>query len=228
MAAASLLAAGPSPAQVVPLGLVVYAQRAHLGEASASPGSSIYDGDRLSTDDDGTLRVAAPALTLHLNSQTALRIRYFENSAGSSAGTLQAELAAGTLIFSRARNAPILVKADQAEIVPQADIPTIGQVRVVGPKELRIYAQRGPLQFSYRGETDVIAEGAACRILLDPTDQQAVAASESGPQRKKPGQHRTTYLLIPIGVAMGIAIPLSRHDLESPDRPGPRPPRKPH
>src|SRR5690348_10863649 len=96
LAAASLLVVGPSPATVVALGMVTHAERAHLGEAAASVGSTIYDGDRLSTETGGVLRVSAPSLTLQLGAQSILVLRHD----ASTAGSVEVELACGTLVFS--------------------------------------------------------------------------------------------------------------------------------
>jgi hypothetical protein len=176
LAAASLLVVGPSPATVVPLGMVTHAERAHLGEAAASVGSTIYDGDRLSTEAGGVLRVSALSLTLRLGAQSILVLRHH----ASTAGSVQAELACGTLVFSAARSDSVSVVAGDALIRPAANTATLAYIRVVNPKELRIYAQRGALEFSYHGESEVIAEGSAYRVLLDPSEKET-AALESEP-----------------------------------------------
>jgi hypothetical protein len=49
IAVASLLA-GPAPAKIASLGIIMHAERAHVGEAAASAGGTIFAGDRLSTD----------------------------------------------------------------------------------------------------------------------------------------------------------------------------------
>jgi hypothetical protein len=71
------------------------------------------------------------------------------------------------------------------------------------------------LEFFYHGESDVIAEGAAYRVLLDPSEKE-VAALES-----EPAKVHYKFLLIVIGTAAGIAIPVVMHELENPDKPGP-------
>jgi hypothetical protein len=74
MAVASLLA-GASSAKIASLGLIMHAERAHVGEAAASAGSTIFEGDRLSTEPDGLLRIAIPALTLQLGEAVRLGAR---------------------------------------------------------------------------------------------------------------------------------------------------------
>jgi hypothetical protein len=83
------------------------------------------------------------------------------------------------------------------------------------------------LEFSYNGESEVIAEGAAYRVLLDPSEKEAVAL-ESEPANKRPPMAHHKFLSVAIGIAAGIAIPVVIHEPESPDKPGSRhSPKKP-
>jgi hypothetical protein len=191
--------------------MVAHADRAHVGQAAASVGSTIYDGDQLSTEAGGVLRISGPTLTLQLDAQSILILRHPADTDDS----IQADLACGTLVFSAARNGNISVVANDALIRPAAKVATLAHIRVVNSKELRIYAQRGALEFSYHGESEVIAEGAAYRVLLDPSEKEA-AALES-----EPAKVHYKFLLLVIGIAAGIAIPVVIHDMESPDKPGP-------
>jgi hypothetical protein len=195
--------------------MVTHAERAHVGEAAASVGSTIYDGDRLSTEAGGVLRISGPYLTLQLDAQSILTLR----RPASKEGSVEADLACGTLVLSAARNGSVSVVADDALIRPAANAATLAHIRVVNPKELRIYAQRGALEFSYHGESKVVAEGAAYRVLLDPSEKEAVALESEAANQKPPMVHHK-FLLIAIGIAAGIAIPVVVHDMESPDKPG--------
>jgi hypothetical protein len=197
--------------------MVAHAQRARAGEAAVSAGSTIYEGDRLSTESGGSLRISSPNLTLQLNEQSMLIVQH----AASPEGGIMAELAYGTLVFSAARAGNIVVVADDALIRPSPNASTIAHIRVVSRKELRIYAQRGALEFSYHGESEVIPEGAAYRVLLDPSEKEAAVTWESEPAGKNPMTHRHKFLFLAIGIAAGAAIPVLMHELESPDRPGP-------
>ena len=192
--------------------MVTHAERAHVGGAAVSAGSTIYEGERLSTESGGSLRISSPNLTLQLNAQSVLIVQR------GPQGGFVAEVAAGTVIFAAARTGNIVVVADDALIRPAANVPAVAHIRVVSLKELRVYAQRGPLEFSYHGENETIAEGAAYRVLLDPSETEA---SESEPDKKKLTKHHHKFLLLALGIVPGVAIPLLIHELESPDRPGP-------
>ncbi len=215
--AASLLAAGPSRPKAIPLGTVTQAEQAHLGATEASVGSTIYDGDRLSTDSGGVLRASGIALTLQLDSNSSVTLR----GAPVPEGDIQAELGSGTVIFSSGQASNIAVLADGALIRPAAHAFTVAHIRVTSPKELRIYAQRGALDFSYHGQSAVILEGTAYRVLLDPSEREIDAAAESGRGRNPPAKGHVKFLLLTIGIAAGGAIAMMRHrhHMESPDRP---------
>jgi hypothetical protein len=77
------------------------------------------------------------------------------------------------------------------------------------------------LEFSYHGENEVIAEGAAYRVLLDPSEKEAAVIWESEQAGENPTNHHHTFLFSTIGIAAGAGIPVLMHELESPDKPGP-------
>lgn len=217
VAAASLLIGGPSSGKVLPLGIVLHADRAYIGEAEVSAGCTIFEGDRVSTDAGGALRISIPALTLQLGAQSSMVIRH----APGSDENILAELTSGTLVFSAAPAGRIAVGASEAIVRPAANAATIAQVRLVNPKELRIYAQRGALKFSYHGESETVPEGKAYRVFLDPSETELAAASATDQAQKSPTKHHAKFLFVVIAVAVAIAIPLLVHALESPDSPGP-------
>jgi hypothetical protein len=199
--------------------MITHAERAHVGESAASEGSTIYQDDRLSTEPGGVLRISSSGLALQLEAQSALVLRH---PANPDAG-ITAELASGTMVFSAARTGNIVVVADDALIRPATKGPAIAHIRVVNRRELRIYAQRGALDFFYHGERATIPEGAAYRVLLDPSEAEARMSTEPDQDKKSPAKkpHLGKFVFVAVGIALGVGIPLLMHALESPDRPGP-------
>jgi hypothetical protein len=212
------LAVTSAPANVNAIGVVTHAEWAHVGEGSASPGATIYIGDRLSTEEDGEIGVASGALRLQLESQSEVKLASMDGAAKGAA----LELLAGTLIFSTAQAVATEVRVDGAIIRPAGDGGTIAHVRVVGPKELRILARRGDLEFSYRGESERITEGACYRVLLDPDEADSVADSDASVKGAKTGHSLRPYAFIAIGAgaaAAALAAHHHPHPHESPHRP---------
>jgi len=212
---AVFLAWNPLPASPAVLGVVAGAERAHLNSAAVSEGATVYDGDRLSTEPGGMLLLRGNATTLDLAEESAVIVR----SGANGAQRMKVELSRGTLVFRTTRAAALEIAALEALIHPAQNVGTIGQVTIIGPKELRIHARRGSLQFSYREETRTIAEGEFYRVMLDP--------SEDDPKKKEavnPGGRRKAFLFVAIGGgAAGVAAMIfenQRHKkMESPDRP---------
>jgi hypothetical protein len=219
---ASLLI-GAAPAKIASLGTVMHAERAHLGDAEASEGSTVFERERLSTDAGGSLRITIPALTLQLGGQSSVVL----GRVPGPEGNLLAELSYGTLVFAAAPKGSVMVAAKEAVVRPAGNAATVAQVWAVNGKELRIYAQRGALEFSYHGESQTIPEG-NYRVVLDPSERE-VAALGSDPTTKPSAKHHPTFILVAIAVAVavGIAIPVIFHHFESPDRPGTSPPSPP-
>lgn len=153
----SPLWAAPSGA----FGTLVFANRARVGNTSASVGATVFSGDRLSTDEVGSMQIRAGAARLLL--------------AGGSAATLSqddaipaATLTAGTATFSTANSKAFVLHVASAIIRPYTDQPTIGKVTVLNPKELAVKSVRGSLQIIVEDDVREIPEGEAYRVVLDP------------------------------------------------------------
>jgi hypothetical protein len=157
-------------------------------------------------------------LSLHLDPQTTLTL-HVPAIPHPAATTI--DLASGTLIFSTTPTASLAVLADGAVLRPASGPLTIATIKIIGGRELHVFAQRGSLEFSYRCETEVVEEGKSYGVLLDPTDKEIAYAASLDPDqdRKKPPKRRPVFLFIMIGAVVGAGIPILVHALESPDSP---------
>lgn len=158
---------------VTPLGTIVTAQRAHVGEASADVGTTVYGGDWISTEPQGSVQLRAGAARLLLLGSSSAVVN-------DSEGAPSAKLLSGTATFSTGNAHAFTLFASKAAIRAKTDLPTIGQVTYVSDKELLVTARRGGLTISVEDETQTIAEGTSYRVLLDPTDSQGPAGAGSG------------------------------------------------
>ncbi len=152
------------------LGTVVYADRAHVGAAQTSVGATVFSGDRLSTEQSGSVQVRAGAARLLLS--------------GASIATLSQEyanpaatLTLGSATFSTANSNAFALHVASAVIRPNTNQPTIGRVTVLNAKELIVKSTRGSLSIAVDDDVREIPEGAAYRIVLD-----ANAADAQGPR----------------------------------------------
>jgi len=152
------------------LGTVVYAYRAHVCAAQTSVGATVFSGDRLSTDQSGSVQVRAGAARLLLSSASIATL--------SQEDTIPAAtLTLGSATFSTANSNAFALHVASAVIRPNTNQPTIGQVTVLNPKELIVKSTRGSLSIAVEDDVREIPEGAAYRIVLDPN-----AADAQGPR----------------------------------------------
>jgi hypothetical protein len=216
IAMAYFLAGVPGGAKPDALGIVVRADRALLGAQAASEGTTIYDGDRLSTAEGGSLRLLIGEAMMDVAEQSSVILR---RDANLPAKEFAAELVSGMAEISVTAGAAGEIVARGARVRPLGETRGVVRVQIAAPYTLIIYAQRGPAQISYHGETETIAEGKSYRVLLNPSDDDASA--EQG--TKKPWKRGKAFVVIVISAttAAGVAALWrgSGKGLESPDRP---------
>src|SRR5436305_2849455 len=157
----TLLISPPWAAASTAFGTLVFANRARVGNTNASVGATVFSGDRLSTDEIGSVQIRAGAARLLLASASAATLSQEEVSPAAT-------LTAGTATFSTANSKAFVLHVASAIIRPNTDQPTIGKVTVLNPKELVVKSVRGSLQISVEDDVREIPEGAAYRIVLDP------------------------------------------------------------
>jgi hypothetical protein len=215
------LATGPlmgSPTATA-LGMVITAERAHVGDASASVGTTVYGGDRLSTEQQGSVQIRAGAARLLLLSASSATVNDNE-------GAPSAKLLSGTATFSTGNAHAFTLYASTAAIRAQSDDPTIGQVTILNAKELLVTSKRGPLAVTVDGETQTIEAGKAYHVYLDPDMAAAQgptgAGGGQGPSGKGGGPlkaGRSRFLIVVVTVAAIATFFAVDEALESPDRP---------
>jgi hypothetical protein len=207
-------------ASAPPVGTITSALGAHVGAANATVGATVFGGDKLSTQQAGTLQIRAGAARLMLSASSIATV-------ADSNGTPSATLQMGTAIFSTANAKAFVLRAATAEIRPETDAPTVAQVTYVNAKELIVRSTRGSLAITVDGETQYVPEAMSYRVILDPDSYPATAADPQGPAgagaKGKNGPPlragRSRFLLLAIivtSVATGVAL---YEVVQSPDRP---------
>jgi hypothetical protein len=201
------------------LGTVITAERAHVDDGIASVGTTVFAGDKLSTEDQGSVQIRAGAARLLLLSASSAMVN-------DSEGAPSAKLLLGTATFSTGNAHAFTLYASQAAIRAQSDAPTIGQVRLLNAKELLVTSKRGPLSVTVDGETQIIEDGKAYHVFLDPdmaaAQGPAGAGGGQGPGGKggsplKAGRSR--FLIVVVAVTAIATYFAVSEALESPERP---------
>jgi hypothetical protein len=204
-------------------GTVVTAERARVGGGSVSAGATVFSGDRLFTDETGSVQVRAGSARLLLSSASTAVLAKGESSPSAS-------LTRGTAIFSTSNSKAFVLHVGSMLIRPETDQPTVAQVSVTGPKQLMVRSTRGSLTIAVDDDVRVVPEGMAYRIVLDPSEAElsaADAAAAQGPQGvgargrghapRMAGRNR--FIWYAIGVAAAVTFIALWKALESPDRP---------
>jgi hypothetical protein len=201
----------------IQLGVVVFADHARLGTAAASAGTTVFGGDQLSTEPAGSLQVRAGAARFLLASSSSATLVH--DDAGPAA-----TLGSGTATFSTANAHAFVLHFGTASIRANTDQPTVGQVSVMGPKDFIVKSTRGELLVVVEGESRVVPEGSAFRVILDPTPEEAAAASSPAGGKPSPSgppvsAGTSKFVWYAVGV-VALVTALAIHEaLESPDRP---------
>lgn len=216
IAMAFFLTGIPGSGKADALGIVVLADRARLGSLDAAEGTTIYDGDRLSTGAGGSLRLRAGETIVNLTEQSCMMVHA---SPGSASKKFEAELVSGTVALSETAGTTAEIVASSARIWSIAETRGVVQVRLVGPRELIVFAQVGPAQIWYRGESETIAEGKSYRVLLNPSD--GGTSEEQGPKNPVKGGKAIVVIAVVGLTAAGVAVLWkgTGKGVESPDRP---------
>lgn len=215
LVSASLMAAPVWAAPSSSLGIVVYADRAQVGAAQAFVGATIFSGDRLSTEQTGSMQVRASAARLLLSGGSSVTLSQDD-------ATPAATLTGGSASFSTANSKAFALHVASAVIRPNSDKPTIGQVTVLNPKELIVRSTRGSLSIAVEDDVREIPEGAAYRVVLDPNaaDPQgprgAGGRTYGGPPAKAA---KSRFIWFAVGITTVVTVWALHEAFESPDRP---------
>jgi hypothetical protein len=182
--------AGPS----APMGIVTSAQRALVGHALAVDGTSIYDGDTLSTEATGAVRLQFGDSQMILTGNTVVSLN--KTDAGVSA-----TLVSGSVRFASVPGSLLEVRALKSVVVRSKDNQSaVGQLTVTGPASFQIGSTKGALDVSVNGVDHVVEASTAYNVNLD--------GDNGGDQNKSPRAAGTSggiWLAVAV-IAAGTAV----------------------
>ena len=200
------------------LGTVVSADRAHVGTAAASAGSTVFAGDKLDTEQAGSLQIRAGAARLVLTGSS--RVVW-----GADDGSPSATLTGGTAAFSTANAKAFVLHAGTAIFRPRDNEPTVANVTLLNPKELVVRCSRGALLIGVDDDVRVIPEGTAYHVILDPDAAIPPGATPAPAAASSWGQHqpsragRSRFIWFAIAFTSIVTAFVIWEACESPDRP---------
>lgn len=145
-----LLAAPAFAKPDAPLGVVILGSRANVGLAAAATGASVYNGDTLSTDASGTLRVRFGGAQIMLGPGTTVDLHEQD-------GMVDVILRQGNVRFAGVPGSPIEVHVLQAMVRTRQSEAGTGQVAVLNSREFQVGSQKGDLDVNVNGENHVVS-----------------------------------------------------------------------
>jgi len=156
----SPLGAQSSP-QTPALGLIAKSSGGQIGNAAASEGSSVYSGDYLSTQDNGSLLVRVGGLSLELAGSTGAHI--YRTPYGAIV-----ELNRGTVIYSTpGAQQNLVIVASDVRVTPVLSTADFGRVSMDDPCNITVYSQRGEVNVQAGSENRMVEQGKAYRVRAD-------------------------------------------------------------
>jgi len=198
-----LLAGIPALGQSASLGVVSQSSLGHLNSGNATVGSTIYNGDRLSTEAGGTLGVRSGSVQLVLPENSAI-------FAGQEGPTLTAALQQGSVSFTVESGGVLRLTAADVRVRPQSSALTVGQM-TLEKCAVVVTSRLQTLEVTAGKETKIVEAGQSYRVAIE---------GDCGHRRNTlpipTAQSR--FLLIPI-LAGAITIWGVHEAFESPDRP---------
>jgi hypothetical protein len=190
----------PANSASAPLGSVLQAERAHLGADITYGGATIYDGDRLETQEDGILRARLGGSQLYLRPSTIAEVHSLPNG-------FLASLQHGTAIVSSPEGQTFQLVALGATIRPVGTHATVAQVMWMNPSELLLTASVGAIQVSLEGDdAKTIEAGNSYRMEIQPNGSGPQDTGDHG-RPSHGGRNHAIYIWISVAaVAAGIGV----------------------
>jgi hypothetical protein len=198
----------PANPASAPLGMVLQADRARGGADMISGGATIYEGDRLETQDDGTLRARLSLSQMYLRPSTATEVHGLPNG-------FSASLIRGTVVASSPEGQTFRLLANGVTIHPAGTQATVAEVTWVSPTELVLTSSRGAIEVSLGDEAKTIEAGSSYRMEIGPEDAAAQGSGNPNGPAHSGRRRRLAFFLLFGGIGGATAYGIWRV-LESP------------
>ncbi len=166
-----------------PLGMVVSAEKAHLGETAVAMGTNVFGGDYLQTEPNGSLRAKVGPSQIYLGSASGAVLQ-------QDGDKIAAKLTQGTIGFSSAVANQFEIDTPIGTVRPEKG-QAFGEVTLVSPKTILVAAYKGSLVVSSNGIERTIPQGNAYNVTFaDANDPQNQGGGTSAGGN---GNGRTVY-----------------------------------
>lgn len=206
----SLVPAGPiqatTRARPAPIGWVLQSTHDRGTIDSESEGTTIYDGDPLSTADGSALlaRLGGPQMFLNANSAVVVH---------SITRGFAANLSSGTVTANAGQGQTFQLLADGFTVQPLGEVPAIARMTLLNATQIELTSERGTLKVSMGDQTDTVEAGTSYRLEVETEAEPGPA--QNGPVFAGKNRFKKIAIIVLIG-ATSIAV---WRALVSPDKP---------
>jgi hypothetical protein len=152
-----------------PLGVVIQAQDALVSNAHAEIGATVYPGDALATERDGTIRLRVGTGQLYLAPSSAASLT-------QNVKVTRVSVTSGTVGFVAVTSADLELETPIAVVRPANGQRAQGQVTVTGPNQMIVSAYSGALVVERNGESRIVEAGKSFNVRFDPNGAPSAQA----------------------------------------------------
>jgi hypothetical protein len=184
VALSCLLSGIALPGQTAPAGVVLQSASARLNTNDAAAGSTIFDGDRMETQEKGALSLRSGPVQLTLSEQSTVWMNH-ENL------ILTPSLQRGTVTFRAETGTGVEIRADDVRVRPHFPVLTVGEV-TLQDCDVLVTARTQSLEVIAGKETRILEEGKTYRVVRRSTCTTAL----SHPARTR-DRAVSSYCLLP-------------------------------
>ncbi len=159
-----------------PLGIVIQTQDAHLSNANAQIGATVYPGDAITTEQDGTIRLRVGSGQLYLAPSSSA-------SLGQNDKIAHVSVSRGTVGFVSVTSQQLELETSIGLVRPANGQRAQGQVTIIGPNQMIVSAYSGAITVERNGEARTVEAGKSYSVSFDPNGTpvaQAPAGAGAG------------------------------------------------
>jgi hypothetical protein len=199
------------------VGHVVQATAATVDQTALVVGTTLYNGDTVTTNVDGSMRASIRSSQVSMPAVSSATLEECTDE-------LHVLVNAGTVSFTAESADRMELIIAQGIVRPADGQSASGQISIVGPREAVVSALRGSLTLDDDGTRHTIPEGKAYRITMggDPRDYAPASGCEAAEQNNSkmvhPRSRNLVFDLIVVGGAAGAGYALWQANTVSPSK----------
>ena len=148
-----------------PLAVITAADKAHLSNADAQTGSTVYAGDSLATEATGSLRLQVGSGQLFLAPSTAATF-------ADSASMARLSLTHGTTGFASITPGQLEIETPIATVRPVGGQKVQAQIAITGANQMTVSTFTGSVVVERDGMSRTINAGQAFAVAFDPASAE--------------------------------------------------------